>query len=31
MGTGLIHILKTRVRQLGGPRLVRQYAKMGLL
>ena len=27
----LLHLLKTRYTQLGGLRLVRQYAKMGLL
>ena len=31
MGTDLIHILKTRVRQLGGLRLVREYARLGVL
>ena len=31
MGTDLIPLLKTRYTQLGGLRLVRQYAKMGLL
>lgn len=31
MGTDLFPLLKTRYTQLGGLRLVRQYAKMGLL
>ena len=31
MGTDLIHILKTRVRQLGGLRLAREYARLGVL
>lgn len=31
MYLNLFHILKTRYTQLGGLRLVRQYAKMGLL
>ena len=31
MSSNLFHLLKTRYIQLGGLRLVREYARMGLL
>ena len=31
MASNLLHILKTRIRQLGGLRLVSEYARLGVL